>query len=135
MGHRRRGDAPAGWATVSDDALQIRADSIEEADIEDIWVAGHPLGKLVERASERGKRVDDDLGERSDHVDDDAQLWALVEQLSAEVSRLREEITPDTDGKNSHSSLARRRPTRCASPPSRTRSRIRPTKARSPTAR
>lgn len=85
---------------MTDDGLEIRADSVEEASIEDIWIAGMPFGKLVEKASERGKRVDGDLGDRPDHVDDDAELWALVEQLSAEVSRLQEELAPDTDGKS-----------------------------------
>jgi len=85
---------------MSDDALEIRADSVEEADIDDIWIASQPLGRMVERATERSKRVDNDLGNRPEHVDDDTELWALVEQLAAEVSRLQEEIAPDTDGKD-----------------------------------
>ncbi|PSP38274.1 hypothetical protein BRC71_06265 [Halobacteriales archaeon QH_7_65_31] len=85
---------------MSDDVLEIRADSVEEADVGDIWIAGQPLGKMVARATERSKRFDGDLGDRPEHVDDDTQLWALVEQLAAEVSRLQEEIAPDTDGKD-----------------------------------
>lgn len=82
-----------------DDVVDIRAESVDDAELGDIWIAGQPIGIMLEKATERGKRVDGDLGDRPSHVDDDAELWALVEQLSAEVSRLQEKLTPDVDGK------------------------------------
>lgn len=79
--------------------VEIRADSVDEVSIDDIWVAGMPFGILVENTEQRAKAVRSDLGERPDHVDDDAELWALVEQLQAEVGRLQDQLETDLEGK------------------------------------
>jgi hypothetical protein len=72
--------------------VEIRASSVDEATIADIWVAGFPLGTLVERAAERGKFVEGELGTRPDHVDDDADIWAIVDQVQVEVRRLQDQV-------------------------------------------
>ena len=36
--------------------IDIKADSLDDADIDDIWIAGFPLGKLVDSANTRSRR-------------------------------------------------------------------------------
>lgn len=54
---------------MTDDAVEIRAESIEEAGLDDIFVAGHPVGILISKQQEKIKALE----ERVADVEVDAQ--------------------------------------------------------------
>ena len=83
--HYRQHSTRSTVIPMSDDALEIRADSIDDAELEDVWIAGMPLGRVIDNAEVNSKRALSQLGDRPQRFQADeedgeaAELWALVD--------------------------------------------------------
>lgn len=90
--------------------VEVRAESIDEANATDVWIAGVPIGTIVDGANKRAKGATSAVDELREDLEDD------VVDLEERVTVV--EATVDTDSRRSRTRSSRGRIRSCGSSPS-----------------
>jgi hypothetical protein len=62
-----------------EDLVDIRAESIDEADIDDVWIAGFPIGMIANNANGRSQDVESTVWEFEARLDEIEQRLMVLE--------------------------------------------------------